>query len=104
MNEHVHPTILDQFDPTAMADRFKAATEPTESTPQLRAIKHLIEQAEAFKPIDMIGSEAKTSLMVTLEYIKRWSSKEYTDAELIQMIGIRLNNLATDLAKNEAQL
>ena len=49
-NEHLHPTIkavLDQFDPLAMSDRFKAATEPTESTPQLRAITHLIEQAIA---------------------------------------------------------
>jgi hypothetical protein len=103
MNEHVNPTIkaiLDQFEPLAMAERYKAANlQQSEQSQQERAIIHLIEQAEAFKPIDMIGSEAKNSLLVMLEYIKRWVCKEYTDDDLTQLITIRLKNLAIDLDK-----
>jgi hypothetical protein len=92
------------FTETAMADRFKAATEPTESTPQLRAIKHLIEQLDQYKPTDIVAIDAKSSISVMLTYIERWVSKEYDSAELVQMLGIRIENLAIDMAKKEAQL
>jgi hypothetical protein len=92
------------FTETAMADRFKAAiAEPEPKTAQ-DASKYLLEQIEGWDARTNNQIDAKTSAFLILEYIGKWASGEYTDADLVQMLGIRLNNIAIDMAKKEAQL
>ena len=121
MNEHVHPTFkailagfdpkakdmsallptVDQFDPLAMADRFK--TEQSEPTTHEKVMQYLMEQLEDWKPIKIAGIDAKSSIFVMLDYVQKWASKEYTDDDLIEMLKIRLTNKAKDLGKAEAK-
>jgi hypothetical protein len=92
------------FTETAMADRFKAAIAELEPKTMNDASKYLLEQIEGWDARSNDQIDAKSSVAIILEYMHKWATGEYTDADLVQMLGIRLNNIAIALSKKETGL
>jgi hypothetical protein len=110
MNEHVHPTIkavLDQFDPLAMADRFKAATEPQgEPTSQELAMtmSDTYDLLMKLQPSNEREWEQIYGARVMLRHIIVWLEGEHDDTKLLDLLRVNIEGTHKRLEKLEAQL
>lgn len=91
------------FTETAMADRFKQAqAEPAPKT-IADASSFLLNEIESWDAWKNNHIDAKASTAIMLEYIHRWATGGYNDKDLVEMLRIRLNNIAIDLTKKATE-
>jgi hypothetical protein len=99
MNEHVNPTIkaiLDQFEPLAMAERYKAAEEPSDLKPTLISMMNAISHKNSINDPEyryLLGAE------IIMEYIYDWAGGGRTDKDLLELIEITVRGTQADVDK-----
>jgi len=106
MNEHLNPTIkaiLDQFDPLAMANRFKAATEPTDTD----LAQTLVDMEEALCNYIDYNSDDYQAIQGTctlLAHLQNWLMGGHTDTDILEIIRISTQGTGERMQKAMEEL
>jgi hypothetical protein len=84
------------FTETAMADRFKAATEPTDLKPTLISMMNAISHKNSINDPEyryLLGAE------IIMEYLYDWAGGGRTDKDLLELIEITVRGTQADVDK-----